>query len=89
MCNKKVEKLLDLNGFGDNIPSQGLQAMLILVPEVEAENPGFLFRQIFLRQLTPKVRNNLAQTEHTERPVGSLRQLAKQVHSDAFSTIIV
>ena len=62
--NKKADKLLDLKGFGDKIPSQDLQAMLKLVPVTEAENPGFLFRQFFLRQLTPDVRNNLAQTEH-------------------------
>ena len=58
--------------------------MLKLVPE--AENPGFLFRRIFLRQLTPEVRNNLAQTEHTESTVGSLRQLAKQADNYYHST---
>ena len=51
-----------MNGFGDKIQSHGLQAMLKLVPE--AENPRFLFRWFFLLQLTPKIRNNLAQTEH-------------------------
>ncbi len=85
-CNEKADKLLDLNGFGDRIPSHGLQAMLKLVPEVEAEHPGFLFRRIFLRQLTPEVRNNLAQTEHTENTVGSLRLLAKQADKYYHST---
>ena len=47
-CNEKADKLLDLNSFGDKIPSQGLKAMLKLVPAGEAENPGFLFRRIFL-----------------------------------------
>ena len=84
--NEKADKLLDLNGFGDKIPSQGLQAMLRLVPAEEAENPGFLFRRIFLRQLTPDVRNNLAQTEHTASTVDSLRQLAKQADRYFHST---
>ncbi len=84
--NEKADKLLDLNGFGDKIPSQGLQAMLKLVPAAEAENPGFLFRRIFLRQLTPDVRNNLAQTEHTASTVDSLRQLAKQADRYYHST---
>ena len=85
-CNEKADKLLDLNGFGDKTPSQGLQAMLKLVPATEAENPGFLFRRIFLRQLTPDVRNNLAQTEHTESTVDSLRLLAKQADHYYHST---
>ena len=85
-CNEKADKLLDLNGFGDKIPSQGLQAMLKLVPEAEAEKPGFLFRRIFLRQLTPEVRNLLAQTEHTGNTVGSLRLLAKQADHYYHST---
>ena len=85
-CNEKADKLLDLNGFGDKTPSQGLQAMLKLVPAEEAGNPGFLFRRIFLRQLTPDVRNNLAQTEHTASAVDSLRQLAKQADRYYHST---
>ena len=85
-CNEKADKLLDLNGFGDKTPSQGLQAMLKLVPATEADNPGFLFRRIFLRQLTPDVRNNLAQTEHTASTVDSLRQLAKQADRYYHST---
>ena len=85
-CNEKADKLLDLNGFGDKTPSQGLQAMLKLVPATEAQNPGFLFRRIFLRQLTPDVRNNLAQTEHTASTVDSLRQLAKQADRYYHST---
>jgi hypothetical protein len=84
--NKKADKLLNLNSFEDKIPSQGLQAMLKLVPEAEVENPGFLFRLIFLLQLTPQVRNNLAQTEQTESAVGSLRQLAKQADHYYHST---
>ena len=84
--NEKADKLLDLKGFGDKIPSQGLQAMLKLVPAAEAENPGFLFRRIFLRQLTPDVRNNLAQTDHTASTVDSLRQLAKQADRYYHST---
>ena len=85
-CNEKADKLLDLNGFGDKTPCQGLQAMLKLVPATEAQNPGFLFRRIFLRQLTPDVRNNLAQTEHTASTVDSLRQLAKQADRYYHST---
>ncbi len=85
-CNEKADKLLDMNGFGDKTPSQGLQAMLKLVPAAEAGSPGFLFRRIFLRQLTPDVRNNLAQTEHTASTVDSLRQLAKQADRYYHST---
>ena len=74
-CNEKADKLLDLNGFGDKT-SQGLQAMLKLVPAAEAGNP----------ELTPDVRNNLAQTEHTASAVDSLRQLAKQADRYYHST---
>ena len=76
--NEKADKLIAMSGFGDKIPSQGLQAMLKLVPEDEAEKPGFLFRRFFLLQLTADVRNSLAQTEHTASTVDSLRLLAKQ-----------
>ena len=84
--NEKADKLLAMNGFGDKIPSQGLQAMLKLVSEGEAENPGFLFRRVFLLQLTADVRNNLAQTEHTSSTVDSLRLLAKQADHYYHST---
>ena len=60
--------------------------MLKLVPATEAGNPGFLFRRIFLRQLTPDVRSMLAQTEHTASEVDSLRQLAKQADRYYHST---
>ena len=84
--NEKADKLIAMNGFGDKIPSQGLQAMLKLVPEGEAENPGFLFRRFFLLQLTADVRNSLAQTEHTASTVDSLRLLAKQADHYYHST---
>ena len=84
--NEKADKLIAMSGFGDKIPSQGLQAMLKWVPEDEAEKPGFLFRRIFLLQLTPDVRNNLAQTEHTASTVDSLRLLAKQADHYYHST---
>ena len=84
--DEKADKLIAMSGFGDKNPSQGLQAMLKLVPEEEAENPGFLFRRFFLLQLAPDVRNSLAQTEHTASTVDSLRQLAKQADRYYHST---
>ena len=82
--NEKADKLMI--GFGDKIPSQGLQAMLKLVLEGEAENPGFLFQRFFLLQLTADVRNSLAQTEYTASTMDSLRLLAKQADHYYHST---
>ena len=47
--SEKADRILDMGGLGDKTPSQALNSMLLLVPQGEAQNPGFLFRQIFLR----------------------------------------
>ena len=54
--HKKATRLLDMNGLGDKTPSQCLSAMIMLVPE--GQEPGFLFRKIFLRQLSSEVSTN-------------------------------
>ena len=56
---EKAERLLNMNGLGDKTPSQCLSSMLMLVPK--GQEPGFLFRQLFLRQLPGEVHTQLAQ----------------------------
>ena len=46
---EKAAKILDMDGLGDRTPSQCLTVMLNLVPT--GQDPGFLFQEVFLRQL--------------------------------------
>ena len=57
--SEKADRILDMGGIGDQTPSQCLNSMLLLVPQDEAKDPGFLFRQVFLRQLPTEVRTQL------------------------------
>ena len=72
--DEKADRILDMNGLGDQTPSQCLTSMLNLVPK--GENPGFLFRKVFLRQLPADVRTQLAQTTKTGTRPEDLRALA-------------
>ena len=74
--SEKVGRILDMTGLGDRTPSQCLSDMLQLVPEAEAQDPGSLFREIFLRQLPSEVRTHLAQTTKTGTTSAILRDLA-------------
>ena len=74
--SEKADRILDMNGLGDKTPSQCLSSMLLLVPQAEAQDPGFLFRQVFLRQLPSDVRSHLAQTTKTGTTSAILRELA-------------
>ena len=63
--DERADRIIDMGGLRDRTPSQCLNNMLLLVPEAEAQDPGFLFRRIFLRQLPMDVRTQLAQTTKT------------------------
>ena len=74
--DKKAKRILNMDELGDRTPSQCLSNMLTLVPE--GQDPGFLFRRIFLRQLPTKVRTHLAQSTKIETNAASLRELASE-----------
>jgi hypothetical protein len=57
--SEKATRILDTNGLGDNIPSQLLSTMLMLVLD-GAPEPGFLFREVFLKKLPTEIRTQLA-----------------------------
>ena len=65
-----------MNGIGDKTPSQCLSSMLMLVPS--GQDPGFLFRELFLRQLPSEVRAHLAQSTKTGTKAKDLRELAAE-----------
>ena len=75
-----------MGGLGDRTPSQCLNNMLLLVPEAEAQDPGFLFRRIFLRQLPMEIRTQLAQTTKTGTTATALRELAAEADKYFAST---
>ena len=66
-----------MNGLGDRTPSQALQDMFKLVPD-GMEDPGFLFRRLFLRMLSPGVQAHLAQTAYIGTTPAQLRNLANE-----------
>ena len=74
--DERAERLLNMNGLGDKTPSQCLSSMLMLVPS--GQEPGFLFRRIFLRQLPVEVRTQLAQSTNTGNRAEDLRRLASE-----------
>ena len=71
---EKADRLLDMTGLGDQTPSQLVDRMLMLVPA--GQNPGFLVRQLFMRQLPADVRAHLAQSSKTGTTPEALRELA-------------
>ncbi|CAB4045610.1 Hypothetical predicted protein [Paramuricea clavata] len=54
---QRAELLLSLPGLGDKRPSKLMTEMIMLLPK--GEQPGSLFRQIFLRQLPEDIRTQL------------------------------
>ena len=76
---ERAARILDTNGLGDNKPSELLDRMLELVPT--GQTPGFLFKEVFLRQLPYDVRSHLAQQEFPD-----LRDLAKAADKQFLSS---
>ena len=76
--DERADRIIDMDGLGDRTPSQRLNNMLLLVPDAEAKDPGFLFRRLFLRQLLSEVRTQLAQTTKTGTTAVALRELASE-----------
>ena len=76
--SEKASRIIDMNGLGDRTPSQCLADMLQLVPQAHAADPGFLFREHFLRQLPPDIRTQLAQTTKIGTTAKILRELAEE-----------
>ena len=74
--SEKAGKILDMSGLGDRTPSQFIAHMLQLVPT--GQEPGFLFREVFLRQLPTDIRRQLAQTTKTGITAKDLRELAEE-----------
>ena len=68
---QRAGKLLSLPGLGDKRPSTLVAEILALVPD-DVE-PGYLEREIFIRQLPVSVQQNMAAHED----IVDLRQLAK------------
>ena len=60
--------------------------MLNLVPDAEAQDPDFLFQEIFLRQLPHDIQTQLAQSKRTGTSTTELRALALEADK-YFSTI--
>ena len=84
--DERADRIIDMVGLGDRTPSQCLNSMMLLVPEAEAQDPGFLFRRIFLRQLPMEVRTQLAQTTKTGTTATALRELATEADKYFAST---
>ena len=82
--DEKATKLLEMDGLGDKTPSQCLSAMLMLVPD--GQEPGFLFRKIFLRQLPEEIQTHLAQTSKVGTKAADLRELALEADKFFAST---
>ena len=60
--------------------------MLQLIPAGQAVDPGFLFRELFLRQLPVEIRTQLAQTSKIGTTAKILRELAEEAHRYFTST---
>ena len=76
--SEKAARIIHMSGLSDRTPSQCLADMLQLVPQNEATNPGFLFREHFLRQLPSEVCTQLAQTTKIGTAAKTLRELADE-----------
>ena len=72
-------RILDTNGLGDAKPSELLDRMLALVPT--GKEPGFLLKEVFLRQLPADIQAIVTQQEYP-----SLRDLAKAADKHFLST---
>ena len=76
--SERAGRLIDMAGLGDRTPSQCLADMLQLIPAGQAVDPGFLFRELFLRQLPVEIRTQLAQTSKIGTTAKILRELAEE-----------
>ena len=57
---QRAERLLDLPPMGDERPTAIMDRMLALLPDdANREQPGFLFRTLFLRKLPADIRSHL------------------------------
>ena len=74
--SEKANRILNMVGLGDKTPSECLSDMLMLVPK--GQEPGFLFRQVFLRLLPAEVQIQLAQSTKTGTKAEDLRGLAAE-----------
>ena len=74
-----ASKILDIGGLGDSKPSELLDKMLALVPP--GSEPGFLFKEVFLRQLPLEIQSLVTQQDYS-----SLRDLAKAADRHFLST---
>ena len=83
---ERVQRLLNMKGFGDKTSSTALQNMIKLLPTRERPDPGSLFRELFLQQLAPEIQQLLAQTEHTGTDQKNLKALAAQADLYFMST---
>ena len=72
--SEKASRIIDMDGLGDKTPSQCMTKMLNLVPT--GEEPGFLFQELFLRQLPSETRTQLVQSTNTGTSKEALRALA-------------
>jgi hypothetical protein len=67
--SQRAASLLNLQGLGDEKPSQLMDKMLALLG---GHTPCFLFREIFMRQMPPDIRPYLAHAN-----IANFRELAK------------
>ena len=82
--SEKANRILNMDGLGDKTPSECLSDMLMLVPK--GQEPGFLFRQVFLRLLPAEIQTQLAQTTKTGTTATILRELAAEADKYFAST---
>ena len=68
--SERAQRLLEMRGLGDGKPSELMARMLSLLG---AEEPNFLFRELFLRHMPPQVRTALA-----SRRITNPRELAAE-----------
>ena len=74
---ERAARVIDANGLGDRTPTQWLNKMLPVVPS--GEEPGFLFRELFLRQMPQRIQILLASfLTNTGYKTEDLRRLAKE-----------
>ena len=74
---ERAARVIDANGLGDMTPTQWLNKMLPVVPS--GEEPGFLFRELFLRQMPQRIQILLASfLTNTGYKTEDLRRLAKE-----------
>ena len=79
--SERAAALLDMPGLGDMKPSQLLTKMLALLPTDEAQKPGIIFHELFMRQLPADVRAHL--TDKADLPLDKLAEEADRFFSTA------